>query len=182
MSLQDLGALGELVGAVAVVLTLLYVAAQIRQNTRSLRSATSFAVNQALAEINGRWVSNPDGFTDLWLRGCADLDSLTPLERERFSRQAYDLLNLAVLQYEAERNDIGDVHIDYIGYLSRRVESRASEVRRRARRAVLRLRGPLLPHCRGPPRHGPGREPAQRSPETLTPAHRRLTCPTIPSP
>ena len=167
MSLQDLGALGELVGAVAVVLTLLYVAAQIRQNTRSLRSATSFAVNQALAEINGRWVSNPDGFTDLWLRGCADLDSLTPLERERFSRQAYDLLNLAVL--------IGKL-------LSRRVESRASEVRRRARRAVLRLRGPLLPHCRGPPRHGPGREPAQRSPETLTPAHRRLTCPTIPSP
>lgn len=61
MTLQDLGALGEIVGAVAVVLSLLYVAAPIRQNTRSLRSATSFAVNQALAELNGRWVANADG-------------------------------------------------------------------------------------------------------------------------
>lgn len=118
MTLQDLGALGEIIGAVAVVLSLLYVAAQIRQNTRSLRSATSFAVNQALAELNGRWVANTDGFTDLWLRGCADLDSLDPTERERFSRQVYDLLNLAVLQHEAERNDIGDAHIDCIGYIS----------------------------------------------------------------
>ena len=139
LTLQDLGALGELVGAIAVALTLLYVAAQIRQNTRSLRSSTAFAVNQALAEINGRWVSNANGFTDLWLRGCVDLDSLTPLERERFSRQAYDLLNLAVLQFEAEKNEIGDVHIDYIAYLCFLVQSNAG-----LRQFVVGLGGPFF--------------------------------------
>lgn len=139
MTLQDLGALGEIVGAVAVVLSLLYVAAPIRQNTRSLRSATSFAVNQALAELNGRWVANADGFTELWLRGCADLDGLAPLERERFSRQAYDLLNLAVLQHEAERNQIGDAHIDYIGYLCFLVQSNPG-----LRQFVEELGGPFF--------------------------------------
>lgn len=139
MTLQDLGALGEVVGAVAVVLTLLYVAAQIRQNTRSLRSATSIAVNQALAEINGRWVANADGFTDVWVRGCADLGSLDPVERERFTRQAYDLLNLAVLQYDAERNQVGDVHIDYIGYLSFLVQSNPG-----LREFVVGLGGPFF--------------------------------------
>jgi hypothetical protein len=40
MSLQDLGSLGEFVGAIAVVVTLGYLAVQIRQNTRSVRTAT----------------------------------------------------------------------------------------------------------------------------------------------
>ena len=44
MSLQDLGSLGEFVGAIAVVVSLLYLAVQIRQNTRSMHAA---AVHQA---------------------------------------------------------------------------------------------------------------------------------------
>ena len=34
MSILELGALGELVGAIAVVVTLIYLAIQLRQNTR----------------------------------------------------------------------------------------------------------------------------------------------------
>jgi len=36
MTLQDLGALGELVGGLAVVLSLAYVAYQVRQNSRQI--------------------------------------------------------------------------------------------------------------------------------------------------
>jgi len=35
LTLSELGSLGEFVGAVAVVLSLVYLAVQIRQNTRS---------------------------------------------------------------------------------------------------------------------------------------------------
>jgi hypothetical protein len=46
MTLQDLGGLGELIGAVAVVLSLAYLAVQVRQNTRAL---------------NARWPLGPSG-------------------------------------------------------------------------------------------------------------------------
>jgi len=40
MNLQDLGSLGEFVGSIAVVLSLLYLAVQIRQNTKTERTAS----------------------------------------------------------------------------------------------------------------------------------------------
>jgi hypothetical protein len=40
VSLQDLGSIGEFVAAIATVETLAYVAVQVRQNTRALRSST----------------------------------------------------------------------------------------------------------------------------------------------
>ena len=38
MTIQDLGSIGEFVGAVATVGTLLYLAAQIRANTRAVQA------------------------------------------------------------------------------------------------------------------------------------------------
>jgi hypothetical protein len=38
MTIQDWGALGELVGAVAVVATLIFLTTQIRQNTKTVRA------------------------------------------------------------------------------------------------------------------------------------------------
>ena len=46
MTIQDLGAIGEIVGAIAVVVTLIYLARQIRQNNELLRSES----RQALVE------------------------------------------------------------------------------------------------------------------------------------
>jgi hypothetical protein len=40
MNLQDLGSLGEFVGSIAVVLSLLYLAVQIRQNTATERTSS----------------------------------------------------------------------------------------------------------------------------------------------
>ncbi len=49
MTIQDLGSLGELVGAVATVATLLYLAVQIRHNTRTVRAANA---SDALGQQN----------------------------------------------------------------------------------------------------------------------------------
>ena len=40
MSLEDLGNIGEFVGAMAVVFSLIYLAIQIRQNTAAVRTAS----------------------------------------------------------------------------------------------------------------------------------------------
>ncbi len=46
MTIQDLGAIGELIGGTAVVATLIYLAVQVRQNTRSIESARQLALAQ----------------------------------------------------------------------------------------------------------------------------------------
>ena len=52
MTLEQLGNLGEFIGAVAVVVSLLYLATQIRQNSRLLRSAASQAATYSAAQIS----------------------------------------------------------------------------------------------------------------------------------
>ena len=46
MSIIELGALGEFVGAIAVVVTLVYLAVQIRQNTRAMEEGRRLALAQ----------------------------------------------------------------------------------------------------------------------------------------
>ena len=46
MSIMELGALGEFVGAIAVVVTLAYLAVQIRQNTRAMEESRRLALAQ----------------------------------------------------------------------------------------------------------------------------------------
>jgi hypothetical protein len=46
MSIMELGALGELIGAVTVVVTLAYLAIQIRQNTAAMNEAKRLALAQ----------------------------------------------------------------------------------------------------------------------------------------
>ena len=50
MSIQDIGSIGELVGALAVIISLIYLATQIRQNTRAVR----IQITQAIMESSNR--------------------------------------------------------------------------------------------------------------------------------
>jgi len=57
MDIQDWGAVGEIVGGVGVIITLLYLATQIRQNTKhiasaSLQSMSERIENRMMAPIN----------------------------------------------------------------------------------------------------------------------------------
>jgi hypothetical protein len=46
MTLQDWGSIGEVIGAIAVVVTLIYLAKQIRQNTHSMEEGRRLALAQ----------------------------------------------------------------------------------------------------------------------------------------
>jgi hypothetical protein len=50
MSLNDLANIGQAIGAIAVVISLIYVALQIRQNTNAVRSATAQTVHEHFAK------------------------------------------------------------------------------------------------------------------------------------
>ena len=52
MTLEDLGNIGEFVGAIAVVMSLLYLAIQIRQNTKTVRTSTYQSVLESSHRVN----------------------------------------------------------------------------------------------------------------------------------
>jgi hypothetical protein len=84
MSLQDLGSLGELISAVAVVVSLLYLAVQIRQNTRSVRSSTFQSAVRDTTEIIDPMIHYPE-LNRIWYDGVHDFDSLSTEDRRRFA-------------------------------------------------------------------------------------------------
>lgn len=51
LSIQDMGAIVELVGAIAVVITLIYLVSQIRQNTLAVKASTMQALATATSEV-----------------------------------------------------------------------------------------------------------------------------------
>ncbi|MGH0029290.1 MAG: hypothetical protein ACQGVC_05840 [Myxococcota bacterium] len=83
MEISDLGAIGEFVSSIAVLVTLVFLTIETRKNSKLLVRAnarqTSSDNRQALSEILDGEVS------ELFLRGNNEgLDSLTPEERYRF--------------------------------------------------------------------------------------------------
>ncbi len=121
MNWEAVGAIGEVAGALLVGATLLYLAMQVGQSTRSNRAVLSWSLNQALADLNGR-LSSDAGLADIWLRGCDSMDALDPIERERFTRYAMDRLNLAEYVHSSFAHEKAtDLHIDYVAWMVRSV-------------------------------------------------------------
>ena len=60
MNWEATGAMSELIGAIAVVVTLAYVAVQIRENSRAVRSSTRQDISRGQMEINFVMAQNPD--------------------------------------------------------------------------------------------------------------------------
>lgn len=90
MTIQDLGALGEIIGAIAVVASLIYLAIQIRQNTQQMLNnaeATKLAALESNIESSHRiremLILNPD-LTRLFLSGIKSYDGLEAADRFRF--------------------------------------------------------------------------------------------------
>ncbi len=83
MTLQDLGNLGEILGAVAVVVSLFYVGSQIRQNTAAVRSSTAQAVHDNYAAWYTQLAANGE-LAQLSINGLQDYASLSDVEKARF--------------------------------------------------------------------------------------------------
>jgi hypothetical protein len=83
MSIAELGSIGELVGAIATVATLAYLAIQIRGSTRAVRSASAQAVHESFATWY-RMLATDGELTDLTTKGLRDYSSLSESERGRF--------------------------------------------------------------------------------------------------
>jgi hypothetical protein len=100
--LDALGDIGDFLGGIGVVVTLLYLAAQIRQNTLSSRTESYQAAVTSISDWSlNVWVS-PDSARVIHA-GLFDMDTLGPTERARFSA----LMSAQFRNYE-------NVHYQYV--------------------------------------------------------------------
>jgi len=90
MNWEAIGAISEMIGALAVVISLVYLAFQIRQNTKQLeqsqRTSTAASVGASATSYreNRQYIYTSAEVADIQLRGLADPDSLNEVERYRF--------------------------------------------------------------------------------------------------
>ena len=96
MNWDAVGAVGDLVGGIAVVASLIYLAIQVRhsahqtsENTRALRIASRNAFQDSFA----RWraLATDARLGELYLRGCGDYSALDRNERFQFGLVAQEL-------------------------------------------------------------------------------------------
>ena len=80
---QLLGNYGEFVGAIGVVITLAYLAFQIRQNTRATRAASHHSIVEALNQGNLLQAQDAE-LANIFLTGTADRAQLSDTDRQRF--------------------------------------------------------------------------------------------------
>ena len=83
MNLTDLANLGQIIGAVAVVVSLIYVALQIRQNTNAIRSAAAQTVHEHFASWYCLVAADPE-LSQIVVNGLRDYSSLSEMQRARF--------------------------------------------------------------------------------------------------
>lgn len=83
----------ELVGIVAVVLSLLLLAYEIRQNTDTAASQAIFDLNEAARQTQFLEATDPV-LVPLIIRAEKDLDALSEEERYRYERWVFSYLNV----------------------------------------------------------------------------------------
>ena len=84
MNWEAIGAVGEIVGAIAVVATLIYLAQQTRQNTKAVIAASSRNSNWGFAEFNERIAKDPELLVILRKSLQPDLSQFSDDEWNRF--------------------------------------------------------------------------------------------------
>jgi hypothetical protein len=93
MNWEAIGAIGEIVGSTGVIISLLYLAIQIRKDARARRANTLHEQCQALAGVYSTLESSSE-LSDVYFRGIQDFSCLKGSERVRFSALCNHLFRL----------------------------------------------------------------------------------------
>jgi len=102
VSLEDLANIGEFVGAVVVVISLAYLAVQIRQNTASLRTENAARILDRVSNMQSR-LADSEELMVLHAKGVLDVGSLTPQERIRLTWWLYEAFGVFEFLFHQRR-------------------------------------------------------------------------------
>ena len=93
MNWDALGAIAELLGAIAVLATLVYLTLQVRQNTNALNSSNNHRVMDAFNALNVTIAGDAD-VARIFYTGIAAPETLTEAEQNRFQHLMHTVANV----------------------------------------------------------------------------------------
>ena len=91
MNWEAIGAVGETVGALAVLATLVYLAMQIRQNTKAVQAAAIDSANSQVSKIREVIFADAD-VANMYRRGTEDPASLSEDDTIRYRLLIHNIL------------------------------------------------------------------------------------------
>ncbi len=91
-SLSDWALVAEIASAFAVVLSLVYVGYELRQNTNAVLSNTQQSLLE-LAHGVDAWLQS-ESFAEIAVRGDEDYSVLSPQERRQYDKYTHNVLNV----------------------------------------------------------------------------------------
>ena len=80
---QLLGSLGEFIGSIAVLVTLIYLAAQIRQNTATMKNQAEQESSKWWYDLNREMTYAPE-ILEIFQQGLKDIEQMSDADRRRF--------------------------------------------------------------------------------------------------
>ena len=98
LTLEALSDAGQVISAIAVVVSLIYLAFQVRQNTASLRTENYARALDRIADMQAR-LSADKCFAGIVSRGAANPARLTAEERIQFSWAFYEMFGAFEFMY-----------------------------------------------------------------------------------
>ena len=98
LSLGELANLSETVGAVGVIVSVIYLAIQIRNQTEEARLSATRELAAQFQDCLKSAVAD-EKLSEIWLKGVKDYDSLPDVERFRAAVMFHDLFRSAEQQY-----------------------------------------------------------------------------------
>lgn len=79
MNWEAISAIGQFIGAIAVIITIIYLAIQMKQNTAAVATSTYESTMTGFNDINVIVASTPE-LASIINRGCMNTDKLTETE------------------------------------------------------------------------------------------------------
>jgi len=104
MTLEQLGNAGDFLGGIAVIISLAYVALQLRRNSISLRASTFQAVSDSFATFAAGLSSDPDGVR-IYMNGLQGIN-LSEEEKQQFAFQVLTVMRMQESAYFQWRSGI----------------------------------------------------------------------------
>lgn len=119
MDWNALGSIAEILGALGVIASLLYLSRQVRQNTQATRLAMSHSLATAVRDWNRPMVTDPE-LAMTFQRGVEDPSQLNEVERSRFMQLCFSFFRMFEdihyqFRHGALESDVWEAHANNYG-------------------------------------------------------------------
>ena len=122
MNWDALGAISEIIGAVAVLVTLFYLAAQIKMQNRELEKSNENVTAQLSVDLNNMFINNFDAlmrdkeFVEIYLKGMSNqpLDEIEIIQFSLFVNRWLANCETLIVTAKAEVAFDNDYDLDFL--------------------------------------------------------------------